>query len=110
MESRGSPDAEKFAKIKGLTSDKPQSRKSKKDTGSTDGFYDPRKASVPHHSPCAFWCGDSILQLAAGGTATLNIHFLPLSPGPRHCALLFSCPGVGEFLQVDNIVTLISPY
>ncbi|KAL5265854.1 hypothetical protein ACHWQZ_G006507 [Mnemiopsis leidyi] len=65
----------------------------------TIGSFDVTKATIPTNSPSSFWCSETAVQLAPGGTANLDLEFLPLSPGPRNCALLFSCPGVGEFLQ-----------
>ena len=62
--------------------------------------YSPTLATIPTNSPSSFWCSETTVQLAPGGTANLDLEFLPLSPGPRNCALLFSCSGVGEFLQV----------
>eukprot|EP00116_Pleurobrachia_bachei_P003684 sb/3463946/ len=78
-------------------------KKKQRQTGSssdtTVGTYDPTRVVMSSGSPSSFWCEATTLQLAAGGTANLQMEFLPLSPGARYCSILFSCPGVGEFLQ-----------
>ena len=56
--------------------------------------------AVPGGSPSSFWCEETKLELAPSGMGIVHLEFLPLSPGIRSCAVLFSCPGIGEFLQV----------
>ena len=57
---------------------------------------------VPANPPNSFWCMESTIELASKGQASLEIDFLPLLPGQRNCGILFTCPKVGEFLQVPS--------
>lgn len=89
---------------KGLKEGLKDRKKAQHSASSTSsiGSFDPTLVPVPTNAPCAFWCKDTLVELAPRGSATLDMEFLPLSPGPRSCALLFSCPGAGEFLQVNK--------